>query len=135
MVEIEPQEIADGVAVLGPVQAVDGRRPGVGTVGGRAVEGGFQPGNQIGGGGLVRAGSAGRWHLAGPELLEHPLEHRRVLRDARRIDVLQRDARRQRAVVVAGEAMAADGGLKEIAAGGADLVAWLRGGCRGRDED
>ena len=114
MVEVEYQDVADRVAVLGPVQPVDGRRAGVRIRGRRAVEGGLQPRHEAGRGGRIRAWAARRGHLAGPELLEHLLEDGGVFGDACRVQALERQTCGEGSVVVACEAVAADRGLEKL---------------------
>ena len=41
-VDVESEQVADGVAVFGAIQAMQGRAAGVGLGGGGAVERGFQ---------------------------------------------------------------------------------------------
>ncbi len=93
-VDLEREEVADGVAVLGAVQAVHrAGPPGVGVRGGRLVDTRRQP--RGGRARLVPAGprQAGRRHRAGPEPRDHalpplgvgarPIHVRRVEREPR----------------------------------------------------
>ena len=115
VVEVEPQEVADGVAVLGPVQPVDGRRPGIGALRRRPVELGLEPRHELGPGTGVRGQPSGRGHLPRAKLVQDLLEDRRLLSHRRVAHVHQGQAGRPRPVVVAREAVAVDGGLQEVA--------------------
>ena len=115
VVEVEPQEVADGVAVLGPVQPVDGRRAGVGALGRRPVEPGLEPRHELLPFAGVRGGPPGRRHLPREKLVQDLLEDRRLLPRRRVAHAGQGQAGGPRPVVVAREAVTVDGGLQEVA--------------------
>ena len=115
VVEVEPQEIAHRVAVLGPVQPVDGRRAGVGPLGRGAVQPGLEPRHELGPVAGVRGGPAGRRHLPRPELVQDLLEDRGLLPHRRVGHAGQGQAGGAGPVVVAGETVAVDGGSQEVA--------------------
>ena len=113
-VDVEGEQVADGVGVLGAVQTVDGGAPArvrVGRRGGvdRRLEAGDDPLVLF----LARTRPARRGHRAGAELPDHPLPQVHlagVLADPVEVDALQGDARGQGAVVVAAHAVAREEG-------------------------
>ena len=107
-VDLDPEEIVDGVAVLHAVQSMRGRAAGVGVGGGGPIQLALEPArNRVVGGG-VGARPAGRRHHAGTELQRHLLPGRRVRPHVRRIESLEGDrneARGEPAVAVTGDAV------------------------------
>ena len=67
-VDLERDEVADGVGVLGPVQPVNRRPAGVGRTARLIIYGGLDPGGDGGGGPDVRARGAGGRHRAAAQL-------------------------------------------------------------------
>ena len=102
-VDLQVEEVADDVGVLGPVQAVEDL--GAGVQPGRPVELRFQPVPERRVIRLGRAAQAGRGHHAGPQLAHHLLPQLGVLADRGEIAPLERQVRGAVTVVVAGEAV------------------------------
>ena len=108
-VDVQIEQVADGVAVLGAVQAPERLGPPrVRGGGGAGVERGLDVREQalVGGGLGTRRPSRG--HGAGPELADHPLPHLGVpghVVEGRR---LERQPALQRPVVVAGQTVPVD---------------------------
>ena len=110
LVDVEREQVADGVGVLGPVQPVHGVAPaGVGTLGGGRVDAVGDPGGQPVVGGVVGPRPVGRRHRAGAELADDlfpDLGLMGVAPDAREVEALQRQSGGQGPVVVAADAVA-----------------------------
>ena len=108
-VEIEGEEIANRVAVLGAVQPVDGARPaGVGIRRRRAVDVGLEPGRHRIVGRDIGPRPARRRHRPGPQLRDHPLPHVGVAARVGSVDGgrVEAEPAGQQPVVVAGDAVA-----------------------------
>ena len=108
-IDIEPEQVADCVAVLDPVQAVRDGAAGVRVGGGGAVELVLEPGRDRVVGGLVGARPPDRRHHPRPELQRHLLPGVGVCAHVRGVQRLQRDGhapRRVAAVAVARHAVA-----------------------------
>ena len=134
-VDVEGQEIADGVGVLGAIQAMHRRRPpGIHPLGRRCVQVLREPGGEPGVGGFIRPRPAGRRHLAGLQLLQHLLPQRGVGRDVREIRLVEREIRRAQPVVVATGAVALDDRAEAVGGRGRTLGAVLGERRRGRDD-
>ena len=129
-VDLEAEDVADGVGVLGAVETVDGRTAGIGVLQARAVELGLEPFDELvgrGGGGTRPA--RGR-HGIRAQAANHVLPGARVRLHLRDVQRVEGESRGQRAPVVAGHAVAVEQGsrLRGPGFGGSDLV--LRGGSR-----
>ena len=109
-VDLEGQQVADGVDVLGPVQPLQRGPARIGCGLGRAVEGRLEIRDERGVALGVGARPRRRRHRAGPELPQHLLPDRGVVPDVRGVDVLEREAGGQGAGVVAGDAVAVQHG-------------------------
>ena len=110
-VEIEGEEVANGVAVLGAVQPVDGAGPaGVGVRRRRAVDVGLEPGRHRVVGRAVGTRPARRRHRAGAQLRDHPLPDPGVAARIAGVDGgrLEAEPPGQQPVVVAGDAVAVE---------------------------
>ena len=108
-VQIQGQQIANRVAVLGPVQAVDGARSArIGVRGGRAVDVRFEPARHGVVGRKVRTRASRRRHRAGPQLRDHPLPDVGVAARIRSVDSgrVQAQPAGPEPAVVAGDAVA-----------------------------
>ena len=108
-VDVEVEQVADGVAVLGGVEAPQRRAPpGVGMGGGGPVELGLeirdQPARRL----PVRSRPARRRHHAGAQLADDLLPDVRVVAHAVEIEIVEGQPRRPQGVVVAGHAVAVE---------------------------
>ena len=104
-VDVEPEQIADGVGVLGPVQPVQRRPAGIGSHGRRGIELSLQRGGERVEHGAVGPACALWRHHAQPQLADHALPDVGVLRDRGEIGALEAEAARTRAVVVTTDAI------------------------------
>jgi hypothetical protein len=104
-VDLERQQVADGVCVLGAVQPMQGRAAWTWSRGGRAVDRRLQIADEsVQRGGVGPRHSRGRHH-AGADFPDHFLPELGRLRDVREIRVLERQLSRTRAVVVTRDAV------------------------------
>ena len=113
-VDVERQQVADGVGVLGAVEAVE--RLGASRIGMRgrvAVDLVLEPAGQrvVGGGGGTRA--AGRRHRPRPEFRDDLLPGLGVRSHLGQIEPVEGQAGGEEALVVAGDAVAPDGPLQQ----------------------
>ena len=138
-VDLESEEITDGVGVLGPVQPVDSRTPSRVRVGhGDRIERPLEPGGDTFVLGVVRTRPAGWRHRPCPQLADHvlpELDLGTVLANLIEIQLLQRQPGGQRPVVVTGDTVAVE--EKPVVVGGRlrlggclRLRGWLRLGGR-----
>ena len=105
-VHLEGQQIADGVRVLGAVEAV-GRHPArLGPVRGRAVERRLEPAAEVLGLARRRPGPPRGRHHAPAQLLDHRLPARGRGADVRRVEPVERQPAGVEPLVVAGDAVA-----------------------------
>ena len=117
-VDVERQEVANGVGVLGAVEAVEGlRAPRIRVRGGVAVDLAFEPPGQSVVGGDAGTRPAHRWHRPRPELRDDLLPELGVRPHLRQIQRVERQAGGQQAVVVAGDAVAPDRLLQKLGVG------------------
>ncbi len=112
MVQVEIENIADRVAILGAIQTVDGRRPGIGMRQGVAIELGFKPRGQRRVSGGVGPGHTGGRHLARAQLVQDLLERLRMRRYIA-ADIRQSHAAGLQPVVVAAYAVARRGAFEQ----------------------
>ena len=108
-VDLEAEKVADGVAVLDPVEPMRDGAAGVRVGGGGAVELVLEPRRHRVVGGLVGARPADGGHHARPQLQRHRLPGGGVRAHVRGVERLQRHGnapRRVAAVAVAGDAVA-----------------------------
>ena len=90
-VDLEREQIADGVAILSPVQTMKGRRPSrVGPGRPRVIELGLEPGLERIVRGVVRARPPGGRHQARAELAHDLLPFLGVRTDGRQVERVQR---------------------------------------------
>ena len=127
-VDVEPQQIADGVAILGAVHAVQQRTSGVGIGGGRAVQRGLQPGGEAFVGRVVGPRPAGWRHRAAAELPDDLLPDLDRVARLGQVDRLEHQPRGLQPRVVAGGAVA----LQHPRIVGVTLGSRLPGGGRGQ---
>ena len=119
-VDVEGQEVADGVAVLGAIQAPERLRPPrVRRCVGAGVERGLDVREQPLVGGRLGPRRPRRGHGPGPELADYPLPHLGVAGHVVEGRRLERQSALQRPVVVAAEAVAVDERLLRAARLGA----------------
>ena len=104
-VDVETEQVADRVRVLGPVQPVQDGSARVGRRRRGAVEAGFELTDERGEDGRLGARPALGRHHAGPQLQDHLLESGGVQLRVIRIGALQGQAAGARPVVVAGGAV------------------------------
>ena len=105
-IDLQVEQIADGVRVLQTVQAMDGRPARVRLCGGGPVEGGLQPRRERAVGRGVRPRAARRRHRLRAQLLEDLLPDLRVHPNVLDVDAVQGEVPRQQTLVVAGDAVA-----------------------------
>ena len=111
-VDLQVQQVADRVPVLGRVQAPQRvGAAGIGTGRGGPVELGLQERGQAGVGLAVGARAACRRHHSRPQLAHHLLPDLGVVADARHVDRVEGQPRGAQVVVVAGDAVAVEQGL------------------------
>ncbi len=129
-VDIQVEEVAHGVVILGPVQPVERLgAAGVGVGRGVPVQLGLQPADEPVVARRVRPRSRRRRHGPGPQLPDHRLPHRGRRRHRRHVVLVEGQPCRPHAAVVAGHAVAVQQ-LPLPAGGRAGLLPCLRG--RGR---
>ena len=107
-IDLQVQQIADGVRVLQAVEAMNGRPAGIRLCGGGAVEGGLQPRRERVVGRGVRPRAARRGHRLRTQLLEDLLPNIGVYPDVLDVDGVEGEVPRQQALVVAGDAVAVE---------------------------
>ena len=130
-VDLEAEDVADGVGVLHPVEAVHGGPARVGILQARAVELGLEPMDEVAGCRGRGARPAGGRHRVRPQAADDVLPGGRVRLHVRDVQRVQRQPGRERAPVVAGHAVAVEEGPRLRGAGfggGPGFV--LRGGAR-----
>ena len=121
-IDLNGQQVADRVGVLGAVQAMEHRRPaGVGVERGRAVEPGLEPAREPVVRLAIRTRPPHRGHEAGPQLAHHLLPHLGTRRHVVHVQEVQRQAGGLEGLVVAGDAVAVE-----------QRPLWGRSGCRAR---
>ena len=104
-VGVDRQQVADGVAVLGPVHPMQQRPSRIRASRRGAVERRLQPGGDRIVGGIVRARPARGRHRAAPELLDDLLPDIGPGLGVRHVELVEREARRPQSLVVAGDAV------------------------------
>ena len=106
MFDVEREQIADGVLILGTIQAMEALgAPGIGVRGGGAIELAFEPADERIVGGFVGTRPPRRRHDAGAQLANDFLPHRRVRADLREIERVERQTASLQAIVVAADAV------------------------------
>ena len=111
-VNLHRQQVANGVRILGPVQAVHGRPSGIRRRGAVRVERGFDTADERRVGGARRARRTGRRHHAAAELADHLLPDLDFSAGVGRVEMLQNEPSRPQAVVVAADAVPLDHGVR-----------------------
>ena len=104
-IDVEGQEVADGVGVLGPVQAVRRHPARLDGRGGGAVELGLEPPAELVEGRPGGTRPAGRGHHAAAQLQDHPLPDVGRLADAGHVRGVESEPPRLQPLVVAGDAV------------------------------
>ena len=107
---IHREQIPHGVSVLGTVQAVEDRTTGVGGVCTGTIELGLQPRGKLVEVLAVRPRPAGRGHEATPELAHNVFPEFRLVAHFAQVQGVECETGRERALVVAGDALAIDEG-------------------------
>jgi hypothetical protein len=107
-VDVERQQVADGVLVLRAIQPVQHRPPGIGTAERLAIERRLQPRHQTVGRLGVRAARPFGRHHARAHLADDLLPQVRVLRDPGQIGRIEGEAARLQPLVVTAHAVAVD---------------------------
>ena len=111
-VDLEGQQVADGVAVLGPVQAAEGVRAArIRVGGGRGVERRLEVRDHAAVVGGVGPGARPGRHRAGPQLADDLLPQLGMAGDVGDVDAFERQAAGLEPVVVTGDAVAVEQGL------------------------
>ena len=106
-VDVEPEQIADGVLVLAAIEATQRHASGAAATVPR-VDLVLEPRDERGRGLTVRAPRAGRRHQTAAQLADHLLGNLGVLAGRVEIQLGQRQAARLHPVVVAGDAVLID---------------------------
>ena len=130
-VDVDREQIADGGAVLGPVEAVErlaAARVGAGQ--GRRVDLRLEPRGDSAVRGVVRPRAARRRHRPRPELDDHPLPRLGVGADMRQVAGVEGQPGREQALVVAAHAELVERCADRLPGGGRRGRARLRGGDR-----
>ena len=104
-VDVEREQVADGVGVLGPVQAVERRPAWVGFRESRAIDRGFEKRDEGLDAGLVRTRRAERRHHAAAQLSDDFLPGLGPSRDAVEIHLVEHQASRLDPLVVTRDAI------------------------------
>ena len=125
-VNLHRQQIADGIGVLDPIQPMQGRPSRIRPSGCHAIEAVLQPRSERVVGFGRRPRPRGRRHLAGPQLLDDPLPHRRICGEVVDVDVVEGQVGGAEACVMAGDAVAIEDGA--IGGGGGRLDSGRRCG-------
>ena len=108
-VDLQVEEVAHGMVVLGPVQPVERLgAPGIRIGGRRPIELGLQPADEAVVGRRVRPRARQRRHRAGAQLADHGLPDVRRIGDPAHVVRVERQARRAQPLVVAGDAVAVE---------------------------
>jgi hypothetical protein len=111
-VDLERQQIADGVGILRAIQTMDRGPSGVRSLQRGTVEVRLEPAGECVIRSVVRTQHAGRRHLTGSQLAYDPLPQRRIARDVVQVRTIQHDAGCGRlrcdVAVVADDAVAID---------------------------
>ena len=105
-IDLERQQIADGVCVFGAVEAMDCRSARIGIRRRGAVERGLEIRDGRGVGRGVRAPSRRRRHHAGPELAYHLFPHFGIVAHPIGVDRLERESSRTESFAVTRHAVA-----------------------------
>src|SRR5262245_1257305 len=111
-VDLEPEQIADRVAVLHPVEAMQRRAAGIRVLGGRAIEVGLERRRHAVSGDLVGTRTSDRRHRARPHLADDFLQHLGVLAGLRQIDLVERETGGLEARVMTGDAVLVEHGSR-----------------------
>ena len=117
-IDVEGEQVANGVAILRAIQAVQRGPTGVGVLQRRAVELGLEPRHDLGRHCRVGPRQSGGRHRAGPKLAHDLFPHVRVLAHVRHIQRVERQAAHLGALVVAGRAVLPQHGAKHRVASG-----------------
>ena len=132
-VDVEAEQVADRVGVLGPVETVDRRPARVGPVQRGPVELGFEPRHERARGFGAGPRAPGRGHRAGTQPPHHVLPGGGMVADARQVEHVQGEIRGTRALVVASDAVPVEeGAARRCGAGRLRPVHRLPGGRRQR---
>ena len=105
-VDLQVEQVAHGMVVLGPVEPMKRlRAPGIRICRGGPVELRLQPADEPVVGRRGRPRARQRRHRAGPQLADHGLPDVRRVRDPGHVVGVERQVRRAQALVVAGDAV------------------------------
>ena len=108
-IEVELEQIADGVAVLGPVQAMEGLgSPGIRMSRGGAIQLRFNRGDEAFHRRRVRSRRPERRHRPGPKLAHRFFQHLAMFARRREVHALQREPAGLHPIVVTGDAVAVE---------------------------
>ena len=107
-VHVETEQVADGVGVLGPVQAMERGPAGIGTGAGRGVERPLERRGQGVEDGAIGAARALRRHDPQPQLAHHGFPELGVLRHRREVGAFQAQPAGPRAIVMTADAIIAE---------------------------
>src|SRR5206468_3506318 len=104
--KVEREQIADGVAVFGAVETMDGAdASGIRARGPRAIDFGFEPARDRMIGRRVRPWPSGRRHRAGAKLRDHTLPQLRVVAGPGDVDTIERNPTGAKPLVVTRDAI------------------------------
>ena len=107
-IDLEAEQVADGVDVLGPIQTMDCGPAGIGMCRRRAVERGLQPGRELGPGRRIGPRSPGGRHRAGAQLAHHLLPHFRAPADVGEVGGVELEPGGPQTRVVTGDAVSVE---------------------------
>ena len=107
-VDLEAEQVADGVDVLGPIQTMDRRPAGIGTCRRLAIERGFQPGRELGPALRIGPRSPGGRHRVGAQLAYHLLPHFRAPADIGEVGGVELEPGGSKTRVVTGDAVSVE---------------------------
>ena len=135
-VDLQREQVADGVGVLPPIQSVDGGAARIGSRSRSPVQGVLQRGGDGFIRGRVGSPPAGRRHRAGAQLAHDLLPGIGMIADARGVHGVQRKSGRAQPLVVAADAIAVQDRAhgpagRHALRNGRPLLRWERdwGGC------
>jgi hypothetical protein len=105
-IDVEREQVADGMLILGTIQPVEGRRTTRVRVGrSRLVQSTLERSNQVDVGRFIGSLGADRWHRAGLQFSQYLFPHLGIGARVGRVDPVQREPGREASVVVTAHAV------------------------------
>ena len=104
-IDLEREEIAHGIRIFRAVETMEHRTSGIGFLGGRAIQRGREPRDQLGAGRRIGLGRGRRRHHPDAHLLERLLPDGGPRRDVVEVHPVERQTAGLRPIVMAGDAV------------------------------